>query len=109
MSPRRKVPDAETAQAWLAAVQQSGLTPVEWCAEAGVDARSLQCWRLALAKRGARPALQFVEVVPRAGRGAAPAPVPPPLRVHLRDVVVEVAAGFDADTLAKVLRVVRAC
>jgi hypothetical protein len=45
--------------------------------------------------RPARPDLQFVEVVPRAG-GSAAAPVPPPLRVQLRDVVVEVAPGFDA-------------
>jgi hypothetical protein len=108
MSPRRKVPDAETAQAWLAAVQQSGLTPVEWCAEAGVDARSLHCWRLTLARRSAEGAPQFVEVVPRSERVTIPTATAG-LRVHVRDVVVEVATGFDADTLAEVLRVVRAC
>jgi hypothetical protein len=37
MSPRRKVPYAETAKAWLAAAEQSGLSFVEWCAEAGVN------------------------------------------------------------------------
>lgn len=107
MPPRLKVPNAETAEAWLAAAQQSGLTRVEWCAAAGVDARSLQMWRLVLARRAARPAVQFVEIVARPGTGV---PTPPPaLRVELRDVVIEVVPGFDADSLAEVLRVVRAC
>ena len=42
MSSRRKVPNAETAQTWLDAAERSGLTRVQWCAQAGVDARSLQ-------------------------------------------------------------------
>lgn len=32
MSRRRKVSNAETAQFWLAAAEQSGLTRVAWCA-----------------------------------------------------------------------------
>ena len=109
MSHRRKVPNAETAQVWLDAAHQSGLTRVEWCAQTGVDARSLQAWRVALARRAARPAVRFLELVPR-GPDAAPQPVaPPPLRVQLRDVVIELAAGFHAESLAEVLRVVRAC
>lgn len=105
---RRKVPNAETAQAWLAAAQHSGLTRVEWCKEAGVDARSLQAWRVALARRAARPAAQFVELVERDAQ-PPPAPAAYPLRLQLRDVVIEVAPGFHADSLAEVLRVVRAC
>lgn len=107
MSRRRKVPNAETAQTWLDAAQRSGLTRAQWCAEAGVDARSLQCWRIALARRASRPALQFVELVP--GPDRKPVLGPPALRVHVNNAVIEVAAGFDAESLAEVLRVVRAC
>lgn len=108
MSPvRRKVPNAETAQAWLDAAQGSGLTRVQWCAEAGVDARSLQAWRVALARRAARPAAPFVELVARSVRG--PASATPALRVYVGDVVIEVTSGFHAESLAEVLRVVRAC
>ena len=51
MSFRRKVPNAETAQVWLDAAEQSGLTRVEWCAQAEVDAQTLQVWLLAPARR----------------------------------------------------------
>ena len=101
---RLKVPNAETAQVWLDAAEHSGLTRVDWCAQAGVDARSLQAWRVTLARRAARP-LQFVELVPSVEHPAAPRP----LRVQLRDVVIEVDPGFHAESLAEVLRVVRAC
>jgi hypothetical protein len=107
MSRRRKVPNAETAQTWLAAAERSGLTRAQWCAEAGVDARSLQCWRIALARRAVRPGVHFVELVPTPDRGSAPPPVS--LRVQVSDVVIEVPSGFDAASLAEVLRVVRAC
>lgn len=109
MSRRRKVPNAETAQTWLDAAQRSGLTRAQWCAEAGVDARSLQCWRIALARRAARALPQFVELVPRADRGSAAPQSPPALRVYVGDVVIEIAAGFHTESLAEVLRVVRAC
>lgn len=109
MSRRRKVPNAETAQTWLDAAQRSGLTRAQWCAETGVDARSLQCWRIALARRAARPAAQFLELVARPDRSAAQGALPPALRVHVGDVMIEVATGFHADSLAEVLRVVRAC
>ena len=107
MSPRRKVPDAETAQSWLAAAERSGLTRAQWCAEEGVDARSLQAWRIALARRAARArAHAFVELVARV---PAPAAEPPALRMHVGDVVIEVAPGFHPASLAEVLRVVRSC
>ena len=106
MSPRRKVPDAETARTWLAAAERSGLTRVQWCAEEGVDARSLQAWRITLARRTARSQALFVEWVPRP---VAPAAAPSPLRMHVGDVVIEVTPGFHTGSLAEVLRVVRGC
>jgi hypothetical protein len=109
MSHRRKVPNAETARAWLDAAERSGLTRAQWCAEAGVDARSLQCWRIALARRAPQPVPPFVELVPRSSGVPAPGAVPPALRVHVGDVMIEVVSGFHAESLAEVLRVVRAC
>jgi hypothetical protein len=106
MSHRRKVPDALTAQAWLDAASRSGLSRVQWCAQEGVDARSLQCWRLTLARR-ARQESAFVEWVPRADPAALPPA--PPLRLHLNDVVIEVSERFSSVSLAEVLRLVRAC
>ena len=69
----------------------------------------MQAWRLALARRALRPVVQFVELVPRIEVSAVQPVATPPLRVQVRDVVIEVVAGFHADTLTEVLRVVRAC
>lgn len=116
MSVRRKVPNAKVARSCLDALHRSGLPLVEWCASAGIDGRSLHCWRLAFARRAGRGAGQrFVELVPAPAHSsiaeaeASPRAVPPPLRVQLGDVVIDVAVGFHADSLAEVLRVVRAC
>ncbi len=94
MSVRRKVPDAETARAWLDAAARSGLARAAWCAATGVDARSLQCWRLALDRRAARSASPFGEWVPRSDSPASARPAHAPLRVHVGDAIVEVPWGF---------------
>jgi hypothetical protein len=110
MSARRKVPDAETARAWLDAARRSGLSRVEWCAIVGVDARSLQCWRNVLERRAARTAPAFVEWVARPRRPrAAPATPSPSLRVHVGDLIVEVPVEFHADSLASLIHVLRSC
>ena len=107
MSLRRKVPDAETAQRWLSAAERSGLTRAAWCAVEGVDARSLQAWRLALARRAARyRSHAFVEVVARVPAADSG---PPPLRVHVGEIVIEVVPGFHAASLTEVVRAIRAC
>jgi len=109
MSVRRKVPDADTARVWLDAAKRSGLARVEWCAAAGVDARSLQCWRLALDRRAARPANPFVEWVARPDPVMSTPPSPSSLRVHVGDAIVDVPPGFHAQSLAEVIRVLRSC
>ena len=103
---RRKVPNAETAKAWLEAAEKSGLTRVEWCTREGVDARSLQCWRIALRRPAAAAPVEFVEWVPRSESAPVQATS---LRLHVRDVVIEVAPGFSAESLVEALRAVRAC
>jgi hypothetical protein len=109
MSVRRKVPDAETARAWLDAAERSGLDRAAWCAAAGVDARSLQCWRLALDRRATRSTSPFVEWVPRSDSPASARRDHVPLRVHVGDAIVEVPRGFHAESLADVVRVLRSC
>lgn len=109
MTMRRKVPDAETARTWLDAARRSGLPRVDWCAAAGVDARSLQCWRLALDRRATRSASPFVEWVARPEAVEAGPPAHPPLRVHVGEAIVDVPPGFHAESLAAAIRVLRSC
>lgn len=109
MSIRRKVPDAETARTWLDAARRSGLPRADWCAAAGVDARSLQCWRLALDRRAARSVSPFVEWVARPEAVEAVPPAHLPLRVHVGGAIVDVPRAFHAESLAAVIRVLRSC
>ena len=94
--------DAETC---LAAAARSGLSRVEWCRANGIDARSLNAWRLNLSRKSTaqeeRP-LRLVEVV-------AAGPSSRPLTVRVGDVSVDVPMGFDEDTLARLLGVLVAC
>mgnify|MGYP006883436319 FL=1 len=75
----------------------------EWARANGVDARSLNAWRLNLGRSQTEsPTLRLVEIVPEA-------PTEEPLRVSCGLFVVEVPAGFDERTLARLLGVVAAC
>lgn len=105
---RRKIRDEADARACLAAARAAGGDRVAWSRAHGVDARSLNAWRVTLerrasSKRRATVAPQLVELVPaslpRAARyvvdlGAA--------RVELDDLC-------SADTLQRVVRALRAC
>lgn len=102
----RKILDEADARACLDAVRASGLTRVEWAHANGVDARSLNAWRLNLDRRDATPPpVDFLELVP------VRAPSSPGLgvRVHFGGLVVEVPDDFDDHHLLRVLRVVAAC
>src|SRR5690606_29125354 len=106
--PGRKILDEADARACLDAALSSGLSRSEWACAHGVDARSLNAWRLNLDRKHALPGpLEFVELVPTAvtpGRREAA-----PLRVHRAGLVIEVPEGFDEDHLLRLLRVVAAC
>lgn len=104
--PGRKILDEADARACLDAARASGLTRTEWAHDNGVNARSLNAWRLNLDRRDApsRP-VDFLELVP-ATASSSPRPR---LRVRHGDLVVEVPADFDDDHLLRVLRVVAAC
>ena len=101
----RKVLDADDARACLAAAAEAGVARVAWAREHGVDARSLNAWRLALTRHERRPASkpEVVEWI------AAPARNAPAFLVHAGRFAVEVDPDFDAGALKRLLAVVAAC
>ncbi len=98
----RKVVDEADARECLEAAERSGLSRVAWARQAGIDARSLNLWKLNLERRSAGPLTDWLEIV------SAPAPASG-LRVHVGRCAVEVPVGFDVDTLRRVLQVLDAC
>ncbi len=103
----RKIVDARDARACVKAARAAGLSLGAWARRHGVDGRSLHAWSVdlglspsALARSG------LIELVPR----AAPQ-VPGPARyvVRVGETAVEVGDNFEDDTLARVVRVLRAC
>lgn len=103
----RKVRGARDARACLAAVAESGLSRREWARSNGVNARSLNAWRLNLARsedgevQGGPPDL--VEWVPSGPRPSSR------YRVLCGELAIEVEADFDAAVLRRLLDVVAGC
>ena len=98
----RKVSSAAEARECLAEVAASGLARAEWARRNGVDARSLNAWRLNLEPSSARREPTFVELT------TLPAPVSRYL-VRVGDLAVEVDEHFDDQVLRRLLRVVASC
>lgn len=104
----RKVRDEVDARACLAAARAAGADRTAWAHANGVDARSLNAWRVVLerraAKRRASAAPKLIELVP----SSAP-------RVAARYVLdvgvarVEFDDTCSAETLQRVVRALRAC
>ena len=98
-APRRRITQAEAPE--LLAEWQASMLPLPgWCAENGVDGRSLRTW----AKRLHAPsAVRLLEL-------SLPALAPvAPIRLSLDGVQIDVPDGFNDHTLARVLAVVRGC
>lgn len=104
---RRKIRDEADARACLAAVRAAGGDAVAWSRAHGVDARSLNCWRVNFGRRAKAPkndAIALVELVPV-----------PPARTSGRYVLdlgiarLEFDDGCSADTLRRVVMTVRGC
>jgi hypothetical protein len=99
----RKILDETDAQRCLDAQVASGLTLAEWARHEGVDGRSLNSWRMNLARRRALPrAPRLVELVPARARAAK-------YTVRCGRLEVDVGDDFDEDTLFRLLQVVAAC
>ena len=105
----RKIRDGADARTSLAAAAESKVSRAEWARQQGIDGRSLNAWRLNLARREQeemepRP-IRLVELVP----AAAPPCATARYLVRCGDLEVEVDGGFDDETLARLLRVVASC
>lgn len=108
----RKIRSEADARRCLAAAAQSGVPRVAWAQEHGIDARSLNAWRVNLARgrhdterqpsSAATPGLRLVELV------AANPPAPTAYRVRCGLFEVEVAGEIDAGRLGQLLRVMAA-
>lgn len=104
----RKVRDEEDARACLRAVEASGELRAAWARSHGIDARSLNAWRVALDRRARRSkASGLFELVPLRGeRADGPSPV---IVVRRGEFVVDVPEDADMEHLGRVLRAVAAC
>jgi transposase-like protein len=108
----RKVRSADEARACLARAADSGMERAEWARVHGIDARSLNAWRLNL-ERGRRtagvpaaPPLRLVELVPADARQQVS---PAVYRVRHGPFVVEFGEDFDEQILRRLLVTVAAC
>lgn len=105
----RKIRDEADALSCWAAAQRAGGDVGGWARAHGVDGRSLNAWRvnLGLGARHERNAItarpQLVELVPK------PSSTGGRYVVRIADAAVELDDAFREDTLARIVRVLRAC
>ena len=100
---KRKIRDEGDARRCLADQMVSGLPLAAWAAVEGIDGRSLNSWRLNLARRG-----QQQGAAPRMVELVAAAAAPAKYTIRCGRLEVEVGEGFDQDTLFRLLQVVAA-
>lgn len=105
----RKIEDERDARACLKAAKAARLGIGEWAREHGVDGRSLNAWRVNLARGGARAkdsssVSRLVELVP-----AAPPRVEARYVVRIAGAELEVTDGFHEETLVRLVRALRSC
>ena len=106
--PGRRIRDVADARACLAAASSSGLSRADWARAHGVNARSLNAWRVNLERKTRRrQRLTFLELVADTTEVAVTSPST--LRLGVGDVWVEVPADFDEAHLRRVLQVVATC
>lgn len=106
----RKILDAQDAQSCLLAAEAAGLSPRDWARQHDLDARSLNLWRIHLARRASPSAPsvpptkpRLVELVPAAPRSQAR------YVLHVAGATVELTDDFRDDSLARLVRVLRSC
>lgn len=139
MEQQRKITDEREAQRCLAAAKAAGGTIKQWARAHGIDARSLNAWRMNLGRRGRKtppkkqraalaqpPSARLRRAAMRpGGAGSTKEPVSPVLVelvplpatpvserryvVQLGDLRLELSDDFDPRTLRRLLEVLRAC
>jgi hypothetical protein len=110
--PGRRIVDEQDARACLEAVAGSSLSRVEWARAHGVDARSLNAWRLNLERRAtvaSTAPLRLVELVARKEPTAPPKSTASGVRIEVNGLVIRLDRGFDSESLLRVLDLVAAC
>jgi transposase-like protein len=135
MEQQRKISGEREARRYLAAAAAAGGTVKEWARANGIDGRSLNAWRMNLERRGANEApkrrprrgakrhperrrantstqplgegkAMLVELVPTS-RPTATAPAR--YAVCLGEMRLEVGDDFDAQTVRRLVEVLRGC
>jgi hypothetical protein len=103
---RRKVQHRLEALELFEALDRSGLKLTDFCAQHGIDGRSLNCWRQNLSKQECPTAepLRLVEVVQ-----SSSTPTTASYRVWVGDFTIEVDDNFNERTLARLLLVAASC
>jgi hypothetical protein len=104
----RKIEDARDARACEKAARAAGLSLGAWARRHGVDGRSLRAWSFNLGRSRSATALaskpRLIELVPAPAVQAEARYV-----VRVGDAAIEVGDDFHDETLARVVRVLRAC
>jgi hypothetical protein len=129
MAAGRKIEDEREARACLKAAKGENLG--RWARAHGIDGRSLNAWRInlearakstsrrpprtkaalakaPLAKAAPSKSAQLVELVPRS-RVELVAPTSARYVVRIEGAELEVGDDFDAETVARLVRVLRSC
>jgi hypothetical protein len=101
----------DEARRVLGQLDASGLTAAEFGRRRGIAEKRLRWWRKRLGQRS-RSVGEALAMVPVRIKLAAGSPTPaaaPPIEVVVGDLVVRVPAGFDAETLARIVGVLGPC
>lgn len=124
MDKQRKITNEHEARRFLAAARVAGADLGQWARANGIDGRSLNAWRINLARRGTRSAQRrpTPSKLPAASTAPRPSPalvelVPTPrpatsasrYAVHVGDARVEFGDDFDPRTLRRVVEALRTC
>ena len=119
MKQQRKITDELDAQRCLAAARRAGGDVGAWARANGVDGRSLNTWRMNLARRGSTrrtPSVRSLTEEPAHSRAAVVDLIPAPrsstsarYAVHVGAARVEFGDDFDPSTLRRIVEALRAC
>lgn len=103
----RRILNEQDARRCLAAAKSSQGGPAAWARAHGVDARSLNCWRVNLGRRSVPRALapKMIELVPAPMVTVAHAP----FVLHIRGVELEVDDNFDEPSLRRLVGLLKSC
>jgi hypothetical protein len=97
----RKVGGEQEARRWLAAARAAGESPGNWARTHGIDARSLNAWRVNLERRVAP---RLVELVPASPVASAARYV-----LHVGGVELELGDDFDEQTVRRLVGLLKTC